>query len=417
MLGRAGRLKESASMNVREAVIIAAHSMRTARLRTLLTAMGIVLGVAAVIVLVGLGGGMRSGFNDKFGALSTSIVVSKTNQAQQGGNSVKSLTESDITALTRPGAAPHIAAVTPLRNGAALISVGDKDFKASVAGATSTYLRVRNRSIMAGSMFTDQDNQDRARVVVLGTKVVQYLFNGDVVAALNSNVRIGRLTMRVVGVLAPGGDDLDGVGVMPLDSSRALFAGGQNLNGIGVLATDVNSVPAATQEVNQILDAQHGITDPGQRDYNTTAMVAQLDQINKFVDLLLLFTVSVAGVALFVGALGIANIMLVTVTERTSEIGIRKAIGARSGAIMKQFLVESMAVSGVGGVGGVVLGIVLVLAGRQLVPRIQPDLGLPELSVTGIAVAFGVSLVIGLLAGSYPARRASRLHPIDALRY
>jgi putative ABC transport system permease protein len=404
-------------MGVREAAAIALHSMRTARLRTLLTAMGIVLGVAAVIVLLGLGTGMRTGFNHKFGPMSSAILVSKTNQSVPGGNSVKSLTESDLVALMRPGAAPSVTAVTPLRNGAALISVGDRDFRASLAGASPAYLAVRNRTIMAGSMFTEQDNQDRARVVVLGPKVVKYLFDGDVVKALNSNVRIGRLSMRVIGVLAPGGDDLDGVGVMPLNSSRALFAGGVNLNGIGVLATDINAVPAATLQVQRILDAEHGITDPGRRDYNTTQMVAQLDQINKFIELLERFTLAVAGVALFVGALGLSNIMIVTVTERTGEIGIRKAIGARSNAIMKQFLIESMSVSGVGGVGGVVLGIVFVLAGQELVPRFLPGLGAPELSVLGIAIAFAVSLAIGLLAGSYPALRASRMHPIDALRY
>jgi putative ABC transport system permease protein len=298
-----------------------------------------------------------------------------------------------------------------------VISVGSRDFDASITGTTPDYLQVRDRTIEAGSMFTAQDNEDRVRVVVLGPKVVRYLFDGDVVAALNSDVRIGRLTMRVVGVLAPGGEDQDGIGLMPLNSSRALFAGADTLNGLGVVAKDVNSVALATQEINQILDARHRITDPGERDYNTTQLTAQIQQVDGFLDLLLKFTVGVAGVALFVGALGIANIMLVTVTERTGEIGIRKAIGARSGAIMKQFLIESMAVSGFGGLGGVALGVTLVLVGREVVPRFTSQFGPPELSVVGTLTAFGVSLLIGLLAGCYPALRASRLHPIDALRY
>jgi putative ABC transport system permease protein len=403
-------------MNVREAVVIAMHSMRTARLRTLLTAFGIVLGVTAVIVLVGLGGGVRDGFNQQFGALSTTINVNKVNASEPGGPT-KSLTESDYLELAKPGAAPAISSVTPFRNGAAVISVGSRDFDASITGTTPDYLQVRDRTIEAGSMFTAQDNQDRVRVVVLGPKVVRYLFDGDVVAALNSDVRIGRLTMRVVGVLAPGGEDQDGIGLMPLNSSRALFAGADTLNGLGVVAKDVNSVALATQEINQILDARHRITDPGERDYNTTQLTAQIQQVDGFLDLLLKFTVGVAGVALFVGALGIANIMLVTVTERTGEIGIRKAIGARSGAIMKQFLIESMAVSGFGGLGGVALGVTLVLVGREVVPRFTSQFGPPELSVVGTLTAFGVSLLIGLLAGCYPALRASRLHPIDALRY
>jgi putative ABC transport system permease protein len=403
-------------MNVREAVVIAMHSMRTARLRTLLTAFGIVLGVTAVIVLIGLGGGLRDGFNQEFGSLSTTINVNKTNASLPGGP-VKSLTESDYLALSRPGAAPSIASVTPFRNGAALMSVGDRDFSGSITGTTPDYLQVRDRTIAAGSMFTAQDNEDRARVVVLGPKVVKYLFDGDVVKALNSDVRIGRLTMQVVGVLASGGEDQDGIGLMPLNSSRALFAGADTLNGMGVVATDVNSVQSATQQINQILDAQHRITDPGERDYNTTQLTAQLTQVNGFLNLLLKFTVWVAGIALFVGALGLANIMLVTVTERTGEIGIRKAIGARSGAIMKQFLIESMAVAGFGGLGGVALGIIVVLVGKRELPLISPEFGAPTLSLQGILIAFGVSLVIGLIAGCYPALRASRLQPIDALRY
>ena len=404
-------------MNFREAAFIAMHSMRISPLRTVLTSFGIVLGVMAVIVLVGLGGGMRDGFNQKFGSLSTTINVNKSNASVPGGVGAKALTEADYEALSKPGAAPSIASVTPFRNGAAVMSIGYRDFKGSITGTSPDYLQVRDRTIVAGSMFTEQDNQERNRVIVLGPKIVRYLFDGDVVKALNSTVRVGRLNMRVIGVLDSGGEDQDGIGLMPLNSSRSLFAGADTLNGMGVVAKDVNSVAAANEQINRILDAQHRIRNTGERDYQTTQMVAQVQQVNGFLDLLLKFTISVAGVALFVGALGIANIMLVTVTERTSEIGIRKAIGARSAAIMKQFLIESITMAGFGGLGGVALGIVLVLVGRHLVPAYSSQFGPPELSVVGIVTAFGVSLVIGLLAGCYPAFRASRLHPIEALRY
>jgi putative ABC transport system permease protein len=405
-------------MHLKEAFVIAAHSMRTSPLRTVLTALGIVVGIAAVICLVAFVGGLRDGFNTTFGNLSRVVSVSK-NAPRVPGTAATPLLESDAQALRDAVRAPDIdpSTVTPLRSGSAVIRYRDQQFRALLGGTGTGYVWVRNRTISAGRMFTQQEADERARVIVLGSEVVRRLFNGDVVAALTSQVHVGRLTLQVVGVMAPAGQDQDLLNVTPLSSSRALFGGADKISSIGFMATSADRVPAAVAEAQAILDPLHKIDNPGQRDYTSQTNVAQLQRISKYISLIKWFTLAVAGIALLIGTLGVANMMIVTVVERTSEIGIRKAIGARSGAVLRQFLIESVVLSGLGGLLGVGLGVGLVLLGGNLLPKYAPGYGTPELSWSATLVALGVSLVIGLSAGVYPALRAAKMHPIDALRY
>ena len=407
-------------MHVKEALVIALRSMSTGRLRTALTMLGVIVGVTAVIVLVGLGDGLRSGYNQSFGQLSSGITIGKTTVAIPGGNSARELTDSDVVALDKDRDPSVISTVVPLVNGTGNMRNGSRQYLANVIGSSAQdYLQIRNRQLEAGSLFTEEQYRAKARVVVLAPKLVNALFGGSDQAAIGSNVQIGRFTFRVIGVLSAAGDQ-DDIALMPLSAARTFLFGGSgidNLTGIGVMATGTGQVAAAIDEVDAILDRQHQIKEPGARDYTTVALINQLEQTDRLLNLLTWFTVAVAGISLFVGALGLANIMLVTVTERTSEIGIRKAIGARRSAILKQFLIESVAIAGIGGLVGVVLGIGLTLIGHQLLPRFAPQYGPPEVSVDAVGIAFLVSLVIGLVAGIYPARRAAMMHPIDALRY
>jgi putative ABC transport system permease protein len=404
-------------MHFKEALVIAIRSLRSARLRTALTALGVVVGVAAVIFLVGLGNGMQTGFNRSWGQLSTAIIISKTNASLPGAMPSRSLTEDDAAALANKADAPDIASVTPLRNGVAVTRFGDREFRGNVSGSTPTFLTVRNHYIVTGRMFTDQENADRKRVAVIGPKVVRYLFDGDNKKAVGSTVFIGRLAMTVIGVTEPGGDDQDAFTIVPINSARSLFAGSNWLNGIGVMVPSVQQVPAALAQINRVLDRQHDIKDPGFRDYVTSALLIQIQEINKYLTLLNFVTLAIGAVSLVIGTLGVANIMLVTVNNRTREIGIRKAIGARRSAIMRQFLIESVVLAGMGGLVGAGLGVGLVVGGSKLLPRFLPELGAPAVTINVVLFVFAISLVIGLVAGCYPAIRASRLHPIDALRF
>jgi putative ABC transport system permease protein len=402
-------------VGIGQALVMALRSMRSSPLRSALTTLGIVVGIAAVIALFGLGQGVRTNFHDNYSSLTQSIIISKTKAASGPIHSTEALRESDLTALSNTGS-PAIVGVTPLRAGQAVIKYGQNAISVSIAGVSDYYLKIRGRVLAAGRMFTDQENVDKSRVVVIGPDVVTYLFGGDNNKALNSWVRVGRLQFQVVGILTPQNDSQDGLGLLPLNSAREVIGGADTLVGIGVVATTVEQVPEAYDIVTRVMDKEHGIALPGARDYRAVAVSTQVNRINNVVELLTWFTMVVALIALFVGALGVANIMLVTVKERTAEIGVRKAIGARRSAIMKQFLTEAVILSGAGGVVGVGVGAAVTVLAADLLPRYVPELGAPELSLLPIVAAFGLSVLIGLLAGGYPALRAARLHPIDALR-
>jgi putative ABC transport system permease protein len=404
-------------MNLQEAFTMAWRSLRGNRMRSALTTLGIVIGVAAVIVLVGLGKGISSGFNSSFGALATQLVVSKANGGTPGGGQPRDLTDTDVSALKSANDAPDIASVTPVVGGSGIAVYHQQQYKASIAGSTPDYLSVNNRDLAAGQNFTSVQYKGNQRVVILGPTAVQTLYAGNANAAIGTIVRVGRSNFKVIGVLTPNGQ-ADDVALMPLGAARSYLVGGiDRVNTIVVKAQTPDQVGAAQQQVEKILDQRHMIRDPANRDYNVTALQSLLNQANQFLGFLTLFTVAVAGISLLVGAIGIANIMLVSVTERTQEIGVRKAIGASRSAIMKQFLIESTVLSGIGGAMGIAIGVTVTVAASIIIPRIEPKFGAPEVSIAAVLIAFGVSLVIGVIAGVYPANRAAKLRPIEALRH
>jgi putative ABC transport system permease protein len=404
-------------MHFQEALTMAARGMRANRLRSALTTLGIVIGVTAVIVLVGLGQGMKAGFNKSFGELATAITVDKIEGSVPGGGQARPLRESDVSALRDRNRAPDIRAVIPVRIGESIVRYGaGNEFRAKVTGSTPDYLTVNNREILAGEMFTEEQARSNAKVVLLGPNPVTNLFGGNPRAAVGQTVRIDRATFKVIGALKSDGYS-DDIALMPLGTARTLVGGGDIITSMAVKAYTVGQVPAALDEINRILDERHNIDEPSKRDFKVTALQNQLDQINQFLTFLSLFIVAVAAISLIVGGIGVANIMLVSVTERTREIGIRKAIGAPRSAIMKQFLIESTLLALAGGLVGVIFGVGLVMAGAAVVPTVAPKFGAPEVSPVAIVIAIAVSLIIGLVAGGYPAYRASRLQPIEALRF
>jgi putative ABC transport system permease protein len=400
-------------VNLVEALRIALRALRANRLRSVLTTTGIIIGVAAVIVLVALGNGIQAGFNEQFSSLTTQITVTPA----EGDRTARPLTDNDVDALSSRIQAPNVASVTPLVTGSAVLTPRDGvGYRSGITGTTASYADVTDLELVTGTFFDEQQERSNDKVVILGPRPVTELFGGDAGEAIGQRLRIGRTTFRVIGVAAPATQD--DVAYMPIEAARSyVLGGGDDVDTVIVAARSGAEVPAALAQVTAILDDRHNISDSTERDFDATAQVDFIDQATQFLTFLTVFTSAVAGISLVVGGIGVANIMLVSVTERTREIGIRKAIGATRRAILQQFLLESTVLAGLGGTIGVIVGLSLSFGGAALLPRLVPDFPPPVVSPGSVFLALFISLLIGLLAGGYPANRAAKLRPIEALRY
>jgi putative ABC transport system permease protein len=424
-------------MNLREALLVALRALRAHRLRSTLTMLGLIIGVSAVVLLSACGQGVKNSVDARIEPVANNITIVSQAEAVPGGPPAQNLTDADAAALQ---GAPDIATVTPVVTSATTPATGSvpgagtliktntvQFLSANIIGTTDIWATTNNRNLTAGSFFDAAQARSAARVVVLGPTVARTLF-GDPAAALNQTVQIGHETFRVTGVMASYGQQLDNTAVMPLSTARRYVFGygtgstSNQLDQIVVQAPQQADVPAAIAEITRILDARHHITNPQLRDFQIQSLGSRLQTFNQIVRILVLFTPAVAALSLVVGGIGVLNIMLVSVTERTREIGIRKAIGATNRAILEQFLIESIVLAGLGGLIGAGAGIGLSLLIGAVAPTFDPSSGAlagftPVLSALPVVVAFGISLAIGLISGGYPAYRAARLLPIQALRY
>jgi putative ABC transport system permease protein len=406
-------------MTLRLAIVMAWRGLRANRLRSLLTMLGIMIGVAAVILLVALGNGTSARLNSQLEALGTNLigVFQARGSVSEGGHS-QPLTDRDVEALRESNEAPRFVTVTPVKQASAVLKGEYGIWRTSIVGSSQDYPAALNRTIDAGKFFSESQVKTRARVVVLGPQPVQEIFGGIPAAALGQQVRIGSQTFEVTGVLEPNGQQ-DDLAVMPITTARTYLVDGgadDRVDQLVVQATGQDAVPAAMAKVERVLMDSHRIDDPTQKDFEVRSNLDLLEQYGEVTAVFTVFLASIAAIALLVGGIGVMNIMLVTVTERTREIGLRKALGARRRTVLEQFLVESTVLSGIGGSVGVVLGVGLCLLGERFGAAFG-DFAPPQLSLPSVLLAFTVSLCIGLFFGAYPAKRAARLRPIEALRY
>jgi putative ABC transport system permease protein len=419
---------------VRDIMAIAFRALRSNKLRSGLTMLGLIIGVAAVILLTSFGQGVGNSVNSAIAPVANSVTVVPKLSPIPSGPPAEPLTDGDEQAIAKlPGVAQLVPQVTGATTGAAgqqavavTASTPTAQFtSASVVGTTYNYLSANQRTVAAGTFFTRAQDRAGAKVVILGTLIDQALYGPDPSAALGRTVRLNHALFTVIGVLPSYGASSDNVVVMPINAARAgVFGygyGGDEVSSIVVKAAATQEVKSVENEITQLLIQRHHIANPRYEDFQVQDLGSRLTTFTQLISLITNFVPAIAAISLLVGGIGVLNIMLVSVTDRTREIGTRKAIGASDSAILTQFIMEAIALAGLGGLLGVVLGVGLIVASKAAVPLLGTSGFLssfdPVLSAPPVVVAFMISLSIGLIAGSYPAWRAARLTPIEALRY
>ncbi|HTG50813.1 MAG TPA: ABC transporter permease [Gemmatimonadales bacterium] len=399
-----------------ETIAVAFQSIRANKLRAVLTMLGIIIGVGAVITMVALGSGAQRAVEERIAALGANVLTVFAGQGRFGGIRITDqtiLSTDDYEALLRD--ATLLSAVVPEMQQSFQVKYGNQNSNVNVVGTTPNYIEVRNYSVPHGRMFTSGDDEARQRYAVLGAAVPRML-GANPAGMINQMVQIRGINFEIIGVLsekgaAGGWGNPDEQILIPLQTAKYRVFGSDRLRSMSVQVADGVPIEQGMVDLERVLRREHKIRPGQENDFtirNQQDLLATQQQTTQVFTTLL---ASIAAVSLLVGGIGIMNIMLVSVTERTREIGVRKALGATRGNIMLQFLVEALALCLVGGALGVLLGVGAAIT----LSRVMQWNTL--ISPAAVVVAFGFSALVGLFFGIYPARRAASLDPIVALRY
>ncbi|QDT12745.1 ABC transporter permease [Planctomycetes bacterium K23_9] len=412
-------------MSFIDTVRIALRALVKNKMRAVLTIIGVVIGIAAVTTIVSIGQGASQLVSGEFEALGTNVVLVLPGQTRRGGvrqSGAPTLTAADSVAIGAE--CPAVLASSPIVGTSGQIIYGNENWNPrEMQGVGADFLTVRNWKLEAGGFFSTSDIESNAKVCVIGQALIPKLFR--TVNPLDETIRVNNVPFRVIGILAKKGanmvgDDQDDIVLMPHTTVRKRINGSplDTVHAIMVSARSTNQMGKATKQIENLMHERHQVGPTDEPDFSvqdTTEIAATLGIITGTLTLMLS---AIAGISLLVGGVGIMNIMLVSVTERTREIGIRMAIGARGKDILRQFLIESVVLSCIGGAIGLALGTATSMAATVLINAYKPGTDWPMVvSIPAAFVAMGFAAIVGVFFGYYPARRASKLDPIDALRY
>jgi len=399
----------------------AIESLASNKLRTALTMLGIVIGVAAVVSMTAIGQGASSSITSSIESMGTNLLFVSRAFSDDNSNP-QALTLADAEALIESGGAPSVAAVAPIVNATRTVVYGDNSTSTTIMGVTPDYASVRNTTVSSGRFISEEDLDGSSTVAVLGNDVVEDLF-GSNVDVVGQKIRIGNMLYDVVGILESSGGTATGSSdnqiIIPITTAFSRLVARSNANNevdmIYISAVDSESMDSASSEITSILRSRHKIASDEDDDFNILSQESITEAASSITGVLTIFLGGIAAISLLVGGIGIMNIMLVSVIERTKEIGLRKAVGARNNDILMQFMTESLIIGLVGGLVGVILAYGLAALIKNIAASSSYDL-VPTITFGSILLAVGFSMAVGLVFGIYPASRASKLEPVEALR-
>ena len=400
----------------KESFLMAWASLIANKMRSILTMLGIIIGVAAVIALVSIGNGVKQDIQNSISSLGSNLLMvmpgaPRTPGVRPSAGSMKSLKVSDYEAISK---LDGVRAASPMTNGSYVVIYQNKNWTTSVSGVSYNYLDVNNWSMKSGRFLSEKNVQNRERVAVVGKTVVKNLFGDE--DPVGAEIRVKNIPFRIIGVLnskgsGAMGNDQDDMVIIPYTTAMERVEGIDYLRMIYVVGKDENGIDRLQSDIENLLRVRHGIKDTNLDDFNIQNMNSIMETMEETTGTLTLFLGAVAAISLVVGGIGIMNIMLVSVTERTREIGVRKALGATYNVIVTQFLIEAIVISLMGGIIGIILGV-----GSSKLIGMASGMS-TVISIPTIVMSFAFSVAIGLVFGIYPARKAAKLNPIDALHY
>ncbi|HVZ12446.1 MAG TPA: ABC transporter permease [Patescibacteria group bacterium] len=403
-------------MNYAQIIRSAIKALRGNILRTVLTMLGIIIGIASVILIISLGQGATSSITDQVSSLGTNLIFITPGKQTPGRppQATNTLKYDDAEALADKSRMPDVSAVSAQVSTQAEVVANGQNKNTQISGVDASYSDINSLELDQGEFIAPEDVAGYGRVAVLGPDVVTDIFGADA-NPIGETVTIKSRSFRVIGVTKAKGStgftNPDETVYIPVTTALKVLLGQDSVQAILVEGSDPQKVEDMQQEITDFLLDQHKITDPALQDFTVTTSKDALSTVNNITGILTALLSGIAGISLVVGGIGIMNIMLVTVTERTKEIGLLKAIGAKRSDILTQFLIEAVVLTVTGGIAGIIMGISLSFLATRFLPIpfvLQP---------TAILLAVGVSTIVGVVFGIYPAQRAAKLSPIEALRY